>query len=173
MPTGRRTAAVALLVFLLGVLVLAIGPGLPPYGGPFDDGTVHVSTADGRLLGTVSVAVADTPMERYFGLSNTDPLGPSAGMLFVFPDEGHRTFVMRDMDYPLDIIFVGANGTITHIAHAPVESNGDLTPYSARAKWVLEVPYGWTTDHGVSVGDSVTMDLQTGSESAQTSVQAK
>lgn len=173
MPTGRSTVAVAILVFLLGVLVLAVAPGIPPFGGPFDDGTVHVSAADGHPLGTVSVAVADTPVERYFGLSNTEPLSPSEGMLFVFPEEGQRTFVMRDMDYPLDIVFVGANGSITHVAHAPVESDGDLTPYSARAKWVLEVPAGWTTDHGVSVGDSVRIDLRGGPGSAQTSVQAK
>jgi len=28
---------------------------------------------------------------------------------------------MRSMDFPIDIVFVGANGTITEIHHAPVE----------------------------------------------------
>jgi len=52
-------------------------------------------------------------------------------MLFVYPQEGSHTYVMRSMDFPIDIVFVGANGTITEIHHAPVEEdNENLTGYT-------------------------------------------
>jgi uncharacterized membrane protein (UPF0127 family) len=51
-------------------------------------------------------------------------------------------------------VFVGADGTVTRIHHAQTESdNENLTRYSGRGKWVLEVPYEWTDEHGVEEGD--------------------
>jgi uncharacterized membrane protein (UPF0127 family) len=65
---------------------------------------------------------------------------------------------MRDMAFPLDMVFVDADGTITAIHHAPVESDGDLTQYSGRAKYVLEVPMGYTNRTGVDVGDRMRIE---------------
>jgi uncharacterized membrane protein (UPF0127 family) len=80
-------------------------------------------------------------------------------MLFVFDREGERTFVMRDMDFPLDIIFIGADGRITQIHHAPVPppntSEGELTPYRGQAKWVLEVQRGYTEQNNITTGNLV------------------
>ena len=126
-----------------------------------DAGNASVALSDdsGRTLGNVSVRVADDPQERYTGLSETASLGPNEGMLFVYPQEGTHTYVMRSMSFPIDIVFVDANGTITEIYHAPVEEdNQNLTGYTGRGKWVLEVPYNWTVDHGVDVGDQ--MDVE-------------
>jgi uncharacterized membrane protein (UPF0127 family) len=79
-------------------------------------------------------------------------------MLFVFDGESDRAFVMRDMAFPLDMVFVAADGTITTIHHAPVESDGDLTQYTGRAKYVLEVPMGYTNETGVEVGDRIRIE---------------
>lgn len=154
------------LAIAAGALFLAVVLGVPPVTGPPTGTQVVVTDQHGATLGTVTVSVADTPTERYLGLSNTDPLGPDEGMWFVFDSEGDRAFVMRDMGYPLDIVFVGANGTITAIHHAPVPDGRPLKRYEGRAKWVLEVSEGWTTEHGVAVGDRVRV-------ANQTSVQAK
>jgi hypothetical protein len=56
------------------------------------------------------------------------------------------------------MVFVAADGTITTIHHAPLESGGDLTQYSGRAKYVLEVPMGYTNRTGVEVGDRVRIE---------------
>lgn len=155
MAAPRRWALVALAV-LAGGLVLASVLAGPPLDGPPHTTTVTVAAENGTTLGTLAVTVADTPLERYRGLSGTEPLGPTEGMLFVFAEEAPRTFVMRGMTYPLDIVFVGADGRITAIRHAPVPAAGeDLRRYTGEAKWVLEVRRGWTTAHGVTVGDRV------------------
>jgi hypothetical protein len=124
------------------------------------EATITIFDADGETLGTIQARVADDPQERFTGLSDTTSLAPNEGMLFVFEREDDRAFVMRDMDFPLDIVFVDADGHITDIAHAPVENDTPLTRYTGRAKWVVEVNRGWTTDHDVSVGDEVRIDLR-------------
>jgi len=110
----------------------------------------------GEALGNVTVELAETADERYTGLSEHESLGENEGMLFVYVEEGERTFVMRSMDFPIDIVYVGADGHITEIHHAETEADDeDLTPYPGRGKWVLEVPYNWTVERGVEAGDRV------------------
>lgn len=166
MPSRR-----ALLVAVVFAVVLAVALGAPAVDAPTGqnqsgstvvaEATVTFSDEDGTELGTVRVAVADTPEERYQGLSNTEPLPPDTGMLFVYDSEAERTFVMREMNYPIDMVFVGADGLITTIHHAETEAQDDpgddLSPYPGRAKWVVEVPYNWTTEHGVEVGDELSI----------------
>jgi uncharacterized membrane protein (UPF0127 family) len=122
-----------------------------------DDGyeraTVTAYDANGTELATVDVRVADTSDKRYTGLSATDSLAADQGMWFVHPREGRQAYVMRGMSFPLDIVFVGANGTVTRVFHADVE--GADAPYEARAKYVLEVNRGWANRTGLEEGDRV------------------
>jgi hypothetical protein len=115
----------------------------------------------------VTVRVADTRSKRYTGLSDTDSLGANEGMLFVHDEEGEYAYVMREMAFPLDIVFVDSEGTITAIHHAqlPPEgtSGGDLTRYRGRGQYVLEVPYNYTVERGIEVGDRLRIDGEWGS----------
>jgi uncharacterized membrane protein (UPF0127 family) len=151
----RRVVAVLLvaLVAIAGV-VLVFFPGLlvgDP--GPYNTTTVTVADGNGTTLATVDVRVADTFEKRYTGLSDTDSLPSDEGMLFVHDDEEEHSYVMRDMSFPIDIIFVDANGTVVQIFHASVD--GKNAPYSARAKYVLEVNRGWANRTGLEEGDRV------------------
>ena len=129
--------------------------------------SVTVVDANGTDLGAVEVRVADTFRKRYTGLSNTASLGPNEGMLFVHDEEGEYAYVMRDMAFPIDIVFVDANGTITAVHHAETEER-PYTRYRGTGKYVLEVPYEWTTDHGVEVGDRIRIDWADGTTPAGT-----
>lgn len=148
-------------IFLLLLLVIVAGAlavdELRSAGNP-DATTVTVLDEAGTELGTVEVTVADTFRERYTGLSDTESLGPNEGMLFVHDGEDTRGYVMRDMAFPIDIVFIDADRRITTIHHAEVEEP-PLTRYEGRAKWVLEVRYNWTVEHGVEVGDRVRIDF--------------
>jgi uncharacterized membrane protein (UPF0127 family) len=111
----------------------------------------------GEPLGTVQVRIAQTFDQRYVGLSETASLGPDEGMLFVHDEAGQHTYVMRNMSFPIDIIFIDANGTITTIHHAPTPPEGEQysEQYPGYGKYVLEVNRGWTNRTGVEVGDRV------------------
>lgn len=155
-------AAIALLVVAVVVgpelLIGVVGPST--IGG--DDGTVTVRDGEsGAVLGRVDIDIADSGPERVAGLSNVEHLPDDTGMLFVFDDEARRTFVMRGMDFDLDIIFVAANGTITsiHEARAPgPDEDGEDLRYTGLGELVLEVNRGWSAEHDVRVGDRVTVD---------------
>ncbi|QCC51298.1 DUF192 domain-containing protein [Halapricum salinum] len=151
----------------LGLVVLAIGfwalSPTGPLGGllhplDYDRATVALADENGTELATVDVRIADTERERYVGLSETDSLQAGEGMLFVFPESDRHEFIMRDMSFPLDIVFVAPNGTVTTIQHAPVPSKtpgDDLQRYPGTGKYVLEVPQGYANTTGLGVGDRV------------------
>jgi hypothetical protein len=150
--TAAGTATAGCLGGAFGSPAPDTGEGTPSY----ERTTVTVLDGDGTELATVRVRIADTREKRYLGLSATGSLGEDEGMLFVHDSEGEYAYVMREMDFPLDIVFVGADRVITRIHHAPLPpegtSGGDLTRYRGRGKYVLEVPKGYTTDRGIEAG---------------------
>lgn len=151
--TRRVTTALALVVAVLVVGIVAYS--LLGVSG-HERATVTVADANGTVLGVVNATVADSAAERYRGLSGTVSLANGSGMLFVYAGAAEQTYVMRGMNYPIDMVFVGADGRITRIYHAEPEEP-PYRSYTGRAKWVLEVPDGWTTRHGVAAGDRVTV----------------
>ena len=132
-----------------------------PIHANYETTRVHVETPDGQRLGAVTAAIADTPELRYTGLSDTESLPEDRGMLFVYETVADRTFVMRRMDFGLDIVYADADGTITVIHHAPEpgpDEDGNDQRYPGRGQYVLEVNRGWTTERGVTVGDHLVFD---------------
>ncbi|PAU84543.1 hypothetical protein CK500_03240 [Halorubrum salipaludis] len=129
----------------------------------YDATTVAVRTAEGDDVGAVRAAVADTRDKRVLGLSAAPTLPENAGMLFVYdsPQES-LTFIMPDMEFGIDIVYVDADRTITRIHNAPEpgpNEDGSEQRYPGSGQYVLEVPYEWTDRNGVGVGDSLSFDL--------------
>lgn len=117
---------------------------------------VTVSTTAGEELGSVTAAIADTRDLRRLGLSDTEHLPEDRGMLFIFDGVADRTFVMREMDFGIDIVYAEADGAITSIHHAPApepDEDGENQEYPGRGRYVLEVSLDWTTDRGVETGN--------------------
>ena len=164
----RRVARnVALLLLAVGVAYLVVNPPLwlVPVG-EYDTTTVTAVDADGTELATVDVRIADTDKKRHVGLSETDSLAPDAGMLFVFDGDGPHSFYMpKEMAFPLDIVFVAGNGTVTAIHHAPLPADvpeGTDARYVGRGRYVLEVNMGWTNTTGLDVGDRIEVPATAG-----------
>ena len=129
----------------------------------YETTAVRVTTPDGDELGSVTAAIADTEELQYVGLSATTELPPDRGMLFVFEEVDDHTFVMREMDFGIDIVYADADGTITEIHHAPEpapDEDGNEQEYPGRGQYVLEVVYEWAIDHDVSEGDVLEFDLE-------------
>ena len=123
---------------------------------------VTVRSSDGEVLGGVTAAIADTHDLRYLGLSDTESLPEDRGMLFVYDEVRDLTYVMREMDFPIDIVYADDEGVITSIHHArapgPDEDGNDLQ-YPGRGQYVLEVNQHWTTERGVEGGDVLEFEL--------------
>ncbi|MCU4741099.1 DUF192 domain-containing protein [Halobacteria archaeon AArc-m2/3/4] len=156
-------ASKLLLALALALLVgfVLVEASVLPAPWTDDRAEVRIVGDDGTTKAEIDAEVADTYRERYVGLSDHESLETGEGMLFVHRSEGDRTYVMRDMDFDIDIVFVGSDGEITTIHHArapePGEDGEDLQ-YSGRAKWVLEVPGGYANETGLEVGDELVID---------------
>lgn len=135
--------------------------------GPYEEyetTVVEIEGTDGESLGRVKTAVARSGEEWTLGLSDAASMPENGGMLFASDASGDHTFWMRDMTFGLDIVYVASDGTITSIHHAPEPADGDSGTeeryqFSGTGQYVLEVNYRWTTERDVSVGDTLTFEL--------------
>ncbi|PNW65261.1 UNVERIFIED_CONTAM: hypothetical protein BEN50_23845 [Euhalothece sp. KZN 001] len=151
-----------LVAALVGGVLLVTLIGGVLVGGPSVDSaqTATVTVVDAAStapLVTYEVAVSYTYAARVQGLSGTEALPAGSGMLFVHPREATHAYVMREMAYPIDIIFIDSAGTITAIHTAAPEDvpESQLTRYRGTGRYVLEVPAGSAARHDVTVGDRV------------------
>ena len=148
-PAWLLTLAVVALLVGGGALALTTGA----LTGDYERTTVTVVDNDTHAdLAAVDARIADSPAKRYTGLSATDSLGPDEGMLFVHDSRSRRGYVMRAMAFPIDIVFIDSDGTITTIHHATVDAD---QPFHGEGRYVLEVPHRYTTDNDITVGDRV------------------
>ena len=102
----------------------------------------------------IQLEVARTPEEQARGLSDREVLGENAGMLFIFQEPTTPSFWMKEMKFPLDIIWIGNDRRIVDISEniAP-ETFPQLFHPHVPAQYVLEVNAGWAKSHNISVGD--------------------
>jgi uncharacterized membrane protein (UPF0127 family) len=109
------------------------------------------------------VEVAKTPDEQAKGLMGREDLPDEEGMLFVYKTDVTPSFWMKNMKIPLDILFIGSDYKIKHIASEvpPCETSDDNCiryPSPAPIRYVLELKSGFTEKHDVQVGDSIVLD---------------
>lgn len=87
----------------------------------------------------VAVTVADERAERQRGLSGVESIGELEGKLFVFDEEGYHDIWMKDMLFPIDIIFINEEFKIVDIAENVVPETYPLTYTSSEpARFILE-----------------------------------
>ena len=115
-----------------------------------------VTTPTKVTIGTtvVSVELADTPALRAQGLSGRASLNEGEGMLFIFEEEGSWGFWMKDMLFPIDIVWAASDGRVISIAHdvSPSTYPQGFYPREPRALYVLELPAGFAKRHNIVEG---------------------
>jgi uncharacterized membrane protein (UPF0127 family) len=103
----------------------------------------------------ISIEVVSRTPDLIRGLSGREFLPKDGGMLFVFPDSQKYGIWMKEMNFPLDIIWFSDDWKIVYIKeNARPESYPELFKPTALAKFVLEVNSGFVADYGIKVGDS-------------------
>ncbi|MEK6970317.1 MAG: DUF192 domain-containing protein [archaeon] len=148
-------AAVIIALLFVG-LSACVSPASPP---------AEASTIPRVCLGDscVRVEVVSSPEDRERGLMFRSRLDEDAGMLFVFEGEGIHSFWMKNTYIPLDAIWISSDGRVVDV-QSMVPCEGDpcsvYTP-SGPSQYVLEVRHSWAVEHGVSVGDPVTIPVFT------------
>jgi uncharacterized membrane protein (UPF0127 family) len=143
-------------ILLAIVLVLII------VGGAYVYQMYHATTTVVINGQAFTMQIANTDAERTQGLSGDAPLAPNSGMLFVFPQLGNYGFWMKDMNFPLDIIWVDDHFQVTHIEQSLATSTYPTIYYpDADSLYVLEVPAGTASRLDINVGDTIQLDMKT------------
>ncbi len=105
---------------------------------------------------TLNAKVADTPALEERGLSGTAGLGENEAMLFVFDKQGLYPFWMKDMNYPIDMIWMDQEHHVVYIKeHATPGSYPEQFVSQAPALFVLEVQDGFVAKHNIKIADEL------------------
>ncbi len=109
----------------------------------------------------IKVEIADTPESQYKGLSFKENLCVDCGMLFKFSEKSEKTFVMRNMNFPLDIIFIDDEKIVKIEKNLKPEGENPKNFYnsSAPVDYVLEVNAGYVDSHNIKIGDKIIFSL--------------
>jgi hypothetical protein len=92
-----------------------------------------------------AVEIARTPEAQERGLMGRDSLAPGQGMLFMFVAPNRYGFWMKNMKFPIDILWLDGQGNIVHsVQSAPTCTAEPCPVYTppSEALYVLEVPAG-------------------------------
>jgi len=110
----------------------------------------------------IKVEIADTAEEQYQGLSFRKSLCADCGMLFKFKEKSEKTFVMRNMNFPLDIIFIDENKIIKIEKNLKPEGESPKKLYLSGepVNYVLEVNGGYADKFGIKTGDKIIYSLK-------------
>ncbi|MDD4931615.1 MAG: DUF192 domain-containing protein [Candidatus Colwellbacteria bacterium] len=144
------------VIFIISVVFAALSVTKLVLLAGYDKASVGIGTA------VFSADIADTESERDKGLSGRSSMADDRAMLFRFNNPSVPVFWMKDMKFPLDIIWIRSGrvvGYVTDIYPEPGISEKDIKRYSppTPVDMVLEAPAGSVGRHGISIGDGVTI----------------
>ncbi len=133
----------------------ATGPAAPPTEVPPAGPMVRIGET------TFTVEVAEKLEARTRGLSGRASLPPGEGQLFIFEDTRIHTFWMKDMMFPLDLVWIGEQCTVESISPnvsppTSEQADSDLPRFRSPqpVRYVLEINAGEAAAN-IQVGDLV------------------
>lgn len=121
----------------------------------FDDAsrtTIYIGST------AVDAEIADDYDERVQGLSGVASMTQSQGKLFIFGEDGYHAIWMKDMQFPIDIIWIDKNFKVVDIEEG-VDPDTYPTVFAPKtpARFVLEVNSHFVESLRVQLGDELTI----------------
>jgi uncharacterized membrane protein (UPF0127 family) len=121
-------------------------------------GTIYLETALSRV--PIVAEYAKTDEEHQLGLMYRSGLADGHGMLFVYDEPVETAFWMKNMHFPIDILYFDENAVLRLIWNA-VSPCGDqkvCPTYPSRfpVRYVLELPVGSAQKYHLQPGDRIT-----------------
>lgn len=105
----------------------------------------------------VYLEVADNDYKRTKGLMNHSELNYQQGMLFIFDDINQVYFWMKNVNYPLDMVFLKNNQIVNIYSGVPTCKNQvcPLYPSVYPVNKVIELKSGFCKKYNVKIGQKV------------------
>jgi len=103
----------------------------------------------------IKTEIVATPELQERGLSGRKKIEENEGMLFAFKNPGIYHFWMKDMNFPIDIIWLDENFKVVFLKeNALPESFPETFSSRENAKYVLEVASGFSEKNNLKEGDT-------------------
>ena len=119
----------------------------------FERDQLAIETASGALQFAIELAV--TSEQRAQGLMYRQRMPADSGMLFVYPAARPVSMWMKNTVMPLDMLFIGDDGRILHIAERAIPGSTATVSSMQPARAVLELNGGTAARLKIQVGDRV------------------
>ena len=104
----------------------------------------------------IFVDVARTAAERTLGLSGMEAMPHNEGLLFIFEKNDTHAIWMKDMRFPIDIIWIDESFMITEIVENALPSSfPEIFEPKNPARYVLETNAGWAQKNDVRIGAKI------------------
>ena len=143
---------ITLFLIFLSVSLYLFFKSRPTPASPGVNNLIYLEIANTRL----NVAIASTPADRSKGLGGREELAAGWGMLFVFEEADRYPFWMKDVSFPLDIIWIAEDWRILGFEERVLPSSYPTTFRSPRpVLYVLEVNSGFVAESQVTLGETV------------------
>lgn len=113
-----------------------------------------------RVLATekfkIPVYLADNGEKRTKGLGGLSSIPPDYGMFFIFDGSDYVSIWMKDMLFPIDIIWIDENNKIVHI-EKNISPNTYPKIFTApvKARFVLELNANMAATYGLKAGEAI------------------
>ncbi len=103
-----------------------------------------------------NLKIADTSEERQIGLMQHDVLKKDNGMFFIFNNEDRHSIWMKNMKFPIDIIWIDSNYNVVDVKRNAEPCIDSCEIYSPKndAMYVLEV----NTNSNINIGDRIEIE---------------
>lgn len=123
-----------------------------------DTPVVRFVDGDGQTVATFFVELALTPAEHQKGLMYRRQMKDDWGMLFIYPDEGTRSFWMENTFISLDMIFIDGKGRIVNIFEDVEPLTRTRRTSRGPARYVLELNAGRAGQVGLEPGQRMQLE---------------
>lgn len=107
------------------------------------------------------VELAETREQRIKGLMHREALAENSGMLFIYNEEDYYSFWMKNMKFPIDIIWMDRNKEVVHMEKdVPPCQNDECPNYkpSQKAMHILEIGSGVADKLNIKIGDKASFE---------------
>lgn len=143
------------VITIIIILLLALGISFL-YSLWFDNVTKTVRVGDNEFV----ARIADDDVERERGLGGVASLADNEGMLFLFSGKAVRSFWMKGMTFPIDLLWISDNVVVAFEAGMQPErgvsdNNLRLYPSPQPVDTVLELNSGVIEKFNIQAGDRV------------------
>lgn len=106
--------------------------------------------------------IADNRTSREKGLSGRKVMGNNDAMLFVYEQTGPQPIWMKDMNFPIDIVWIDESRKVVHIERNVKPDQQPHKVYSSKsdAKYVLEIAAGQANRSGIKIESEAKFQLE-------------